>query len=187
MDVHDPWRLHLAGRRTGHGPDVAFTFNYIHDNELLNLATYTNGIAKAEVIDDTHVKLITDAPKANMLRMVVPILPEHIWSKVSGKAATSRYQNKPPIVGSGPFQIVEWRKGKFIRLEANPDYWAGAPKVDEVIFQVYTNPDTMAQDLKLGTIDGAIDIPFAQYIPLSVEEGITTPTRPPPGASSSWP
>ena len=53
--------------------------------------------------------------------MVVPILPEHIWSKIDGKAAANSYQNKPPIVGDGPFQIVEWQKGKFVRLEANPD------------------------------------------------------------------
>ena len=106
-----------------------------------------------------------------MLRMVVPILPEHIWSKVSGKAATTSYQNKPPIVGDGPFQIVEWQKGKFVRLEANPDYWGGKPKVDEVIFQLYTNPDTMAQDLKLGTIDGAIDVPPAQFKQLGAEPG----------------
>ena len=152
--------------------DVAFTFNYIVDNELLNLATYTNGIVKAEAIDDTTVKIYTDAPKANMLRMVVPILPEHIWSKVSGKAATSTYQNKPPIIGNGPFQIVEWQKGKFVRLEANPGYWGGAPKVDEVIFQLYTNADTMVQDLKLGTIDGALDVPPAQFKPLSSEPGL---------------
>jgi peptide/nickel transport system substrate-binding protein len=153
--------------------DVAFTFNYIVDNELLNLATYTNGIVKAEALDDTTVKIYTDAPKANMLKMVVPILPEHIWSKVSGKAATSTYQNKPPIVGNGPFQIVEWQKGKFVRLEANPDYWGGAPKVDEVIFQLYTNPDTMAQDLKLGTIDGALDVPPAQFKQIGAEPGLT--------------
>jgi len=84
--------------------DVAFTFNYIVDNELLNLSTYTNGITGAEVIDDTHVKVFTSAPKANMLRMVVPILPEHIWSKVSGKAATTSYQNKPP---GGDHQLPE--------------------------------------------------------------------------------
>jgi peptide/nickel transport system substrate-binding protein len=160
--------------------DVAFTFNYIVDNQLLNLSTYTNGITKAEVIDDTHVKVYTSAPKANMLRMVVPILPEHIWSKVSGKAATTSYQNKPPIVGDGPFQVVEWKKGKFVRLEANPDYWGGRPKVDEVVFELYTNPDTMAQDLKLGTIDGALDIPPAQFKPLGAEEGITT------SQSTSW-
>ena len=160
--------------------DVAFTFNYINDNKLLNLQTYTNGITKAEVVDDTHVKIYTSAPKANMLRMVVPILPEHIWSKVSGKAASSSYQNKPPIVGDGPFQIAEWQKGKFVRLVANKDYWGGAPKVDEVIFQLYTNTDTMAQDLKLGTIDGAVDLPTAQFKPLGTAPGITT------SRSTSW-
>jgi peptide/nickel transport system substrate-binding protein len=153
--------------------DVAFTFNYIVDNQLLNLATYTSGITKAEAIDDTHVKIFTSAPKANMLRMVVPILPEHIWSKISGKAAASSYQNSPPIIGNGPFQVVEWKKGKYARLVANPDYWGGKPKVDEVIFQLYTNPDTMASDLKLGTIDGALDVPPAQFKPLSATEGIT--------------
>jgi len=160
--------------------DVAFTFNYINDNQLLNLSTYTNGITKAEVVDDTHVKIYTKAPKANMLRMVVPILPEHIWSKVTGKAATTSFQNKPPIVGDGPFQVVEWQKGKFVRLAANPTYWGGKPKVDEVILQLYTNPDTMAQDLKLGTLDGAVDIPPAQFKPLNGQDGITT------SKSTSW-
>ena len=153
--------------------DVAFTFNYINTNQLLNLSAYTDGITKAVAIDDTTVKVYTKAPKANILQMVVPILPEHIWSKVSGKAATSTYQNKPPIVGDGPFQIVEWQKGKFVRLAANKDYWGGAPKVDEVIFQLYTNPDTMSQDLKLGTIDGAINVPAAQFKQLGSEPGIT--------------
>jgi peptide/nickel transport system substrate-binding protein len=154
--------------------DVAFTFNYINQNNLLNLATYTNGITKAVAVDDTHVKIYTDKPKANMLRMVVPILPEHIWSKISGKAAANTYQNSPPIIGDGPFQVVEWQKGKFIRLKANPDYWAGKPKVDEVVFELYTNPDTMAQDLKLGEIDGAVDIPVAQFKPLNGQDGIST-------------
>ena len=152
--------------------DVAFTFNYINENQPLNLSAYTDGITKAEAVDDTTVKIYTKAPKANILQMVVPILPEHIWSKVSGKAATTSYENKPPVVGDGPFQIVEWQKGKFIRLEANPDYWGGAPKVDEVIFQLYTNADTMSQDLKLGTIDGAINVPAAQFNQLGTEAGL---------------
>jgi peptide/nickel transport system substrate-binding protein len=154
--------------------DVAFTFNYIVQNKLLNLAAYTTGIIKAEAVDDTHVKIYTSAPKANMLRMIVPILPEHIWGKVSGKAASTSYQNKPPIIGSGPFQITEWQKGKFIRLVANKDYWGGAPKVNEVIFELYTNADTMTQDLKLGTIEGAIDLPTAQFKPLDGVDGIST-------------
>jgi len=152
--------------------DVAFTFNYIRDNELLNLATYTDGIIDAEAVDDTTVVITTDGPKANMLRMLAPILPEHIWSQVSGEEATGDYQNSPPIVGSGPFQVVEWQKGKFVRLEANEEYWGGAPEIDELIFQLYTNPDTMVTDLELGAIDGVIDVPPARFAGLQETAGI---------------
>jgi peptide/nickel transport system substrate-binding protein len=152
--------------------DVAFTFNYIVQNNLLNLAVYTDGITKAVATDDTTVQIYTKQPKANMLRMVVPILPEHIWSKISGKDASASYGNPPPIIGSGPFQITEWQKGKFVKLVANPTYWGGKPKIDELLFELYTNPDTMTQDLKLGTIDGAIDVPPAQFGTIGSNPGL---------------
>ena len=154
--------------------DAAFTFNYQIKNKLLNLATYTDGITKAVAVNGTTLKLYTNAPKANMLHMMVPILPEHIWAKVSPKAAASDYQNSPPVIGSGPFKVVEWQKGKFIRLVANKDYWAGAPKIDELIFELYTNPVTMVSDLQSGAIDGAMDIPAAELKQLKSSPGLTT-------------
>ena len=39
--------------------DVAFTFNYIVDNNLQNLAIYTGGITGANAIDDTTVEITT--------------------------------------------------------------------------------------------------------------------------------
>ena len=53
-------------------------------------------------------------------------------------------------MGSGPFQVVEVKKGSYMRLVANKHYWGGAPKVDEVIFQVYQNAETMVDDLRSG-------------------------------------
>ena len=154
--------------------DVAFTFNYIVDNNLQTLAVYTGGITGAKAVDDFTVEVTTEKPKSNMLAMNVPIIPEHIWSKVSGEAATTTYQNKPPIIGSGPFQVVEWSQGKFIRLEANKDYWGGAPKVDEVIFENYKSADTMTADLKQGAIDAAVELPRAQFAALGETSGIKT-------------
>jgi peptide/nickel transport system substrate-binding protein len=153
--------------------DVAFTYNYIVENDLQTLAIYTGGITGAVATDDYTVDISTDKPKSNMLAMVVPIIPEHIWSKVSGEEATSSFQNKPPIVGSGPFQTVEWSKGKYIRLEANKDYWGGAPKVDELFFENYKSADTMTADLKQGTIDAAVELPQAQYPSVASTEGVT--------------
>jgi peptide/nickel transport system substrate-binding protein len=152
--------------------DVAFTFNYIVENDLVNLASYTSGIVEAEAIDDYTAEIRTDAPKSNMLSMVVPILPEHVWSKVSGEDAAGAFKNPTPIVGSGPFQTVEWEKGRYLRLEANKEYWKDGPYIDELIFQIYQNADTMVADFKAGTIDGVVDVPVAQFAGLQGSEGV---------------
>ena len=149
--------------------DVAFTFSYIIDNELGMFTDYVKFIDKVEAPDDTTVVFTCSKPKANMLALWIPILPEHIWSKVSPKEVENKYKNAPPIIGSGPFQTVEWKKGEYVRMVANKDYWRGAPKVDEVIFQTYQNQDTMAQDLKTGAIQSAWNVPSAQFEALGNE------------------
>jgi peptide/nickel transport system substrate-binding protein len=153
--------------------DVAFTYNYIVKNDLQTLAIYTGGITGAVATSDTSVDITTDKPKSNMLAMVVPIIPEHIWSKVSGKAATTTFQNKPPIVGSGPFQTIEWSQGKYIHMVANKDYWGGKPKVDDLYFENYKSADTMTADLKQGTIDAAVELPQAQFPSVQSTAGVT--------------
>lgn len=143
--------------------DVAFSLNYIVDNQLTSYSTYTRLIKQAEVVDDYTVRVTCTKPKANMLTMYLYVLPEHIWSKVDPKTVETSYKNAPPLIGSGPFQCVEWKKGEFVRMEANPDYWKGAPHVDEILFEFYTNPDVMTQDLRSGALDGATGLPAATF------------------------
>ena len=152
--------------------DVAFTYNYIIKNQLAAYTSYTTNIKKVVALDDTTAQFILSKPKSDMLRLWVPIVPEHIWSKVPGKSAGNDYQNNPPIVGSGPFQVVEAKKGEFVRLAANKGYWKGAPHIDEVIFEIYTNQDTMTMDLKAGNIDAAYGLPVAQFNALKSEPGL---------------
>ena len=147
--------------------DVAFSINYVVDNDLSSYATYAKFIRRAVVVDPYTVRVHCTRPKANMLRLYIYVLPEHIWSKVDPKKVETSYPNSPPIMGSGPFQCVEWKKGEYVRMKANPSYWGGAPHVDEVIFAFYTNPDVMAQDLRSGQLDGAVGLPSAQFAGLS--------------------
>jgi peptide/nickel transport system substrate-binding protein len=107
-----------------------------------------------------------------MLQSWTPILPEHIWSSITPKEANNTFPNSPPCIGSGPFQVVEWKKGEYVRMEANEEYWGGAPKIDELIFRFYTNQDSMVSDLKLGSIQYCT-VPQAQEKDLSSTEGIT--------------
>ena len=58
--------------------------------------------------------------------------------------ATPTTPRPEPIVGSGPFMLRPRRvKGQFIRLRANPNYWGGAPHIDELVFRVFKNQDSM--------------------------------------------
>ena len=155
--------------------DVAFTFNYIIKNQLSSYTFSTSSIVKVTAPDDGTAVFTCSAPKADILSMPVPIVPEHIWSKVSGKAAQSTFPNGPPSIGSGPYQVMQSKSGDFTRLVPNPHYWRGKPHLDELLFVTYTNADTMVQDLKAGVIDGAIGVPPAQFKALRTASIMTVP------------
>jgi peptide/nickel transport system substrate-binding protein len=59
-------------------------------------------------------------------------------------------------VGTGPFKFVSWVEGQQVTLEANPDYWDGAPKVDQVVFRAISEPTARLAELQAGSIDIAV-------------------------------
>jgi peptide/nickel transport system substrate-binding protein len=155
--------------------DVVFTYMFIIDNGLTAFTSYTNSITRVVAVDDLTVRMYCSKPKANMLRLWIPILPKHIWEDVPGDRAGVDWAVEPPIVGTGPFQTIKVKKGEYIKLEKNPRYWiAGKPTVDEIVMSVYENRDTMTQDLKTGALDYATDIPPAQFKALDAETSLTT-------------
>ena len=102
--------------------------------------------------------------------MDVYILPKHVWEKYDAKAAP-KYRALDGV-GSGPFTLVELKRGQFWRMKSNPSYWAGQPKIDEVVFRLFNNSDAMVAALKKGEIDAAHDIPASSVKDLSTTPGI---------------
>jgi peptide/nickel transport system substrate-binding protein len=143
--------------------DVAFTYNFIVQKQIYTMMVSTDGIKSAKALDPLTVQVTCSRPKADFLRMWVPILPEHIWKDVSGWAAQNSYQNKPPIIGTGPFQVVEYKANRYVRMVRNDDYFGKKPVVSEIIFETYQNADSMFQDLKKGNLDAAQGIPEAVF------------------------
>ena len=156
--------------------DVAFTYNYIVDNQMANMAVSTVGISSAKALDPTTVQIVCSRPKADMEYLFIPILPKHIWSHISPQSAQTSFANNPPIIGSGPYQVVAWKKGNYLLLKRNPYYWGAKPAVDEIYCLIYQNPQTMVSDLKAGVIDAAMGIQeaaFAQLKSQGTQSGIT--------------
>ncbi len=126
--------------------DVAFTYNLIIDNQLTSFLQAVKDIKKVEAVDDTTLRFTMSAPKADMLYVIVYIIPRTHLGKVKVSTLERSYSNKPPIVGSGAFQVTEFKNGDYTKLVRNPGYWGsdvpewGSPKVDELIFQATPTP-----------------------------------------------
>ena len=138
--------------------DIAFTYNLILDNQIYFYMSYLQDVTKVEAPDDATVVITSRKPNSQMLALYVPILPEHLWGKIDPEKLETL--KDPPTVGSGPFAIAEVEKGRYVKLSANPDYFAGRPNVNTVLFQIYTTEDALVQDYKGGALDvGVFEVP----------------------------
>ena len=143
--------------------DVAFSYNYMIQNNMANYASATAAIERAVVVDPLTVRLICSSPKADMLTSYIPIVPEHIWSKITKHEAENTFTNPPPIIGSGPFETIAFKKGNYVLMKRNPYWWGPKPAIDEIDFEDYTNSDSMYEDLTTGAIDGAVELSPANF------------------------
>jgi peptide/nickel transport system substrate-binding protein len=149
--------------------DIAYTVNTARTDDWQN---YTSTVANltAKVIDPKTVEITSSVNDPKLPTMDVYILPKHIWEKQS-KAAITKYEGTDGV-GSGPFTLIEAKRGQFIRLKVNPGYWGGEPQIDEVVFRLFTNRDAMVAALEKGEIDAAHDVPTESFERLSNTDGI---------------
>jgi ABC-type transport system substrate-binding protein len=108
-------------------------------------------IQKVEKIDDYTVKIILSRPNAAImtsLAMFTVAIVSPTNATIWGADAF-----KHPC-GTGPFKFVEWVKDDHITVEANKDYWRGAPKLDKVIYRVITDPSARLLAIQAGEIQG---------------------------------
>ena len=63
-------------------------------------------------------------------------------------------------VGSGPFRFVSFVEGERIRLDANPDYWDGAPRIRRLEVSIIPDNSTRQAALMSGEVDLAYNAQF---------------------------
>ncbi|MEA2514488.1 MAG: peptide/nickel transport system substrate-binding protein [Thermomicrobiales bacterium] len=157
--------------------DVKFTIDRIIDGTMENpniskLLTIKEVVA----VDPLTVRIITSAPDALMLArmagIVSWIVPKHY---IEAHGAT-HFATNP--IGTGPYKFVSWEKDKELVLEANPDYFLGAPAVKRIVFRPVPEPSTRLALLKSGDVDLIQNVPPDQADVISGEEGLELATTP---------
>ncbi len=64
-----------------------------------------------------------------------------------------------PEITSGPYKLVEWKKGEYIELVANENYIYGRPLADRIVFWFPLSIDELIDEMKLGNIDIVLNFP----------------------------
>jgi peptide/nickel transport system substrate-binding protein len=78
-----------------------------------------------------------------------PMVPMHLLEGQDVKSAS--LANNP--VGTGPFKFVEWKKGQYIRLDKNEDYWQeGLPYLDRIVGRFIPDASTRTAAMENGEV-----------------------------------
>lgn len=136
--------------------DVAFSYNTIIAAGYADCAT--SAMDSMEVVDDTHVVLHFKQEYGPSLEACASSYMA-IFPKAYYESDPEGFTRKP--CGSGAYKFVEWSAGEKIVMEANENYWKGAPSIKNVTFKVFDDPSAGSLALESGEIDVHLNPPEA--------------------------
>ncbi|HET8627766.1 MAG TPA: ABC transporter substrate-binding protein [Thermomicrobiales bacterium] len=139
--------------------DVVFTYTTMTKKELNSPRTseLNDRMESVTAPDDYTVvfklkKVVAPFLTSNMYRIV----PEHILSSVPvAQIQQHAFSTGDPkaSIGTGPFKFKEWIKDDHATFEKNPDFFRGAPALDQYIFKVVKDQNVVVAQLKTGEGD----------------------------------
>ena len=146
------WRFHLKpGARWQDGRpvtanDVAFSFDAFSDSTLdAGARPYLASRVRALVDDSATVRVIFSEPSPEQLYDAtyhVRVLPQHIWDTIP-RARWSADTSLAHLVGSGPYHIANWQRGRFLTLiaDTNSADMDEVPAVRRAVWRFAPDPD----------------------------------------------
>jgi peptide/nickel transport system substrate-binding protein len=156
-DRPDPltWVFHLRSGvcfHDGHpltSADVAYTLHSMTDGTIITAKGGAfKGILAVDTPDALTLTIHTKAPDASLLFN----LSDGLFGVVERGAGAD--EGLHPI-GTGPFRFVSQVQDKDVVVDRNPAYWAGAPNISRVNFEVV--PDTISTALEMHKGSGDVE------------------------------
>ena len=137
--------------------DVKFTYEYYRDGPANR---HTHHVSEVPQIDDIEIEEDGETvrfecayacPSLQTITFAdLPILPEHIWSKVENPR---KYTDL--AIGTGPYKLTEYNADQNYTLEANEDYFMGIPTVKTLSMPIIKDATAMFNALRSGEIDAS--------------------------------
>ena len=139
--------------------DVAFSLDRASHGRAgyPGLGMFTHSITRVETPDPLTVVVHTHGP--------APLLPNElanvfIVARHCCENATSLdFDSGLAVIGTGPYRLVEWVRGKSLGLAAGPDHWDGPPEWDTVRIETVGDDAARVQTIVAGAPDLVDQIP----------------------------
>jgi peptide/nickel transport system substrate-binding protein len=154
--------------------DVKYSLEALGGHGAL-FTSYTENITAIETPDPHTVVIKTSKPDTRIVGgLFIYILPKHIWGKHSISELTGSFQAELPMVGSGPFTVTKFEKGRILILERNPEFSGPTPKYEKIEFIKYGNEDAVERALQVGEVDLDLKVSSGNFARLGEESDIET-------------
>lgn len=138
--------------------DVIFSFNLFRSEHVdAFYKSYWADIKKIEVVDSHTIKMLFARENTELpaIATQITVLPKHVY----GKGDFSKdFTDK--VIGSGPYVVEEFDRGKTIVYRRNKDFWGkadpfyqGRYNFDKITIKYYKDSTTMVEAFKKGEFD----------------------------------
>lgn len=127
-----------------------------------------SGVESARKVDDMTIEITTKGPWSHLPADLTTIF---FGSPKAIKELGNDGFGKAPV-GTGPFKFKEFVQGQRLVMDKNPDYWRGAPKVDQVILRPIPDPTARVAALRSGEVNW-IEVPLPDDVESLESEGFT--------------
>ncbi|HVO42651.1 MAG TPA: ABC transporter substrate-binding protein [Aggregatilineales bacterium] len=133
----------------------------MQDKDKTKRATDFEGI---KVLDPQTVQITLTKPVASFLnQLTLPggfVVPKEA-------AEAPKFDEQP--VGTGPYKLKSWVRQQALTLEANPDYWGGAPAVKTAVLKVIPQASQQVIEYQAGNLDIVGAVPEADLPRLTAD------------------
>ena len=148
----------------------------------------TNPLSGIKATDDNTIVITLASPNSIFLQQMTDmanvILPQHMLKDVTkDNVLTVPFSVGTPgqTIGTGPYKLTAFTPDQFVEYTANPDYFMGAPKIQKIVFKLFTDSSVGIAQLQSGALNLGFRVPPTEFDTLKSNANLHVESDPNPG------
>lgn len=141
--------------------DFEFAFQVYLDPDIVAFGEVERALDRVEILDDKTFNLHWKRIYPRAIQISTEALPEHLVGDLYRAGDKRAFENSSfwtsadHYISNGPYRAVDWIRGSQMIFRAFDQYFLGKPKIDQLVYQLTTDPNTLVANLLSKTVDAS--------------------------------